>query len=61
MLFFGLFQTVLPQLVLCFCWPKKSAVRGPSVDTSVVFAILGMQYTWAWMQKADRGSVGYGY
>ena len=31
MLFFGLFQTVLPQLVLCFCWPKKSAVRGPSV------------------------------
>ena len=31
MLIFGLFQTVLPQLVLCFCWPKKSAVRGPSV------------------------------
>ena len=22
---------MLPQLVLCFCWPKKSAVRGPSV------------------------------
>lgn len=31
MLFFGLFQTVLPQLVLFFCWPKKSTVRGPSV------------------------------
>ena len=27
-LFFGLIQTVLPQLVLCFCWPEKSAVRG---------------------------------
>ena len=26
-----LFQTVLFQLVLCFWWPKKSAVRGPSV------------------------------
>ena len=30
-LFFGLIQTVLPQLVLCFCWPKKSTVQGPSV------------------------------
>ena len=35
MLFFGLFQTVLPQLVLCFCWLKKSAVREPSVLQSL--------------------------
>ena len=33
---FGLIQTVLPQLVLCFCWPKKSAVRGPSVNRKKV-------------------------
>ena len=49
MLCFSLFQIVISLRVLCFCWPKKSAVRGTSV--------LVTQYTYIFFLQINTESL----